>query len=76
VSYSSRWAAVFGLVLGAGLMLAACGGPGPRFAQDAEFGRPCYRTLGRVDCHAEPLRGEAYRRIGAFDWAAISPPPN
>lgn len=79
MSYQLRWATVFGPVLGAGLILTACAGPAePRlgFAYGAEGSRPCYRTLGRVDCHASPLEREVYRRVGAFDWAAISPSPD
>ena len=29
--------------------------------------RPCYRTLGEVDCHTVPLPGEETRRVGFYD---------
>ena len=40
-------------------------------AQAALEDRACYRTLGRVDCHARPLPREAFRKVGFYDWAAL-----
>jgi hypothetical protein len=34
--------------------------------------RYCYRTLAEVDCHAQPLPGEASRQVGFFDQAALN----
>ena len=34
--------------------------------------RYCYRTLAEVDCHAQPLPGEAARKIGFFDQAVLN----
>ncbi len=51
-------------------LLGACGPggfePGPELAA-----RHCYRTLAEVDCHAQPLPGEATRKVGFFDQAAV-----
>ena len=51
-------------------LLGACGlggyEPGPELAA-----RYCYRTLAEVDCHAQPLPGEATRKVGFFDQAAL-----
>ncbi len=48
-------------------LLGACGPePGPESAA-----RHCYRTLAEVDCHAQPLPGEATRKVGFFDQAAV-----
>ncbi len=60
-------------VLLAGLALAACAAPPTGMAGLAD-GRACYRTLARVDCHSAPLPGEAARRVGFFDWAALMTP--
>ena len=57
------------LALLAGLGLGACAGPEASMIVAVEE-RACYRTLGRVDCHAPPLKGEESRRVGSFDWAA------
>jgi len=51
------------LLLTAGA-LAGCADPFPTLTY-AE--RPCYRTLGAVDCHAVPLPGEDSRRVGFYD---------
>ena len=49
-------------------LLGACGAePGLELAS-----RYCYRTLAEVDCHAEPLPGEATRKVGFFDEAALN----
>ena len=69
--------AVFAAVLA--LSLAACAAPPQRgtFVETVNAGpggRACYRTLGRVDCHAQPLPGETARRVGFFDWAALKVP--
>lgn len=47
-------------------LLGACGlgGPGPGAELAARY---CYRTLAEVDCHAQPLAGEAARQVGFFD---------
>ena len=48
-------------------LLGACGpGPDPELAA-----RYCYRTLAEVDCHAQPLPGEATRKVGFFDQVAL-----
>ncbi len=48
-------------------LLAACAAePGPGLVV-----RYCYRTLAEVDCHAQPLPGEASRQVGFFDQAAL-----
>ncbi len=51
-------------------LLGACGPgafePGPELAA-----RYCYRTLAEVDCYAQPLPGEATRKVGFFDRAAV-----
>ena len=44
--------------------LAGCADPYPTLTY-AE--RPCYRTLGTVDCHAAPLPDEESRRVGFYD---------
>ncbi len=51
-------------------LLAACTA-GPGAAPDLAA-RYCYRTLAEVDCHAQPLPGEATRKIGFFDQAALN----
>lgn len=48
-------------------LLAACTAPAPPLAA-----RYCYRTLAEVDCHAQPLAGEASRQVGFFDQAALN----
>ena len=51
-------------------LLAACAaelGPASDLAE-----RYCYRTLAEVDCHAQPLPGEASRAVGFFDQAALN----
>ncbi len=49
------------------ILLAACSAePGPDLVA-----RYCYRTLAEVDCHAQPLPGEATRQVGFFDQAAL-----
>lgn len=54
--------------------ISACTPPGPYAPAGPRAGataeRPCYRTLGVVDCHAAPLPGEENRRVGFFDAAA------
>ncbi|GAB4360565.1 MAG: hypothetical protein Kow00114_14350 [Kiloniellaceae bacterium] len=55
--------ALAGLLLAAAA-LAGCAEPFPALTY-AE--RPCYRTLGTVDCHAAPLPGEESRRVGFYD---------
>ena len=71
------------LSLAACLVLAGCAEPlrwawpseaqrlaAGRYAQPepaAYAPRSCYRTLGVVDCHAEPLPGAEGRRVGHFD---------
>ncbi len=73
---------IFAGMLAAGL-LGACapGGPSqgllPGWARPATpevtlAARYCYRTLARVDCHAQPLAAEAARRVGFFD-APVGP---
>ncbi len=48
------------------ILLAACAAPAPDLVA-----RYCYRTLAEVDCHAQPLPGEASRQVGFFDAAAL-----
>ena len=64
------------ILFGAGLLLGACsaftpGLPGwsaPTPTPRAELAqRYCYRTLAEVDCHAQLLPGEEFRRVGYFD---------
>ncbi len=51
-------------------LLGACGPGG--FGPDPELAaRYCYRTLPEADCHAQPLLGEATRKVGFFDQAAL-----
>ena len=58
-----RWTAI-ALVAAAGLTACVPRQPaGPAVLAE----RYCYRTLGVVDCHAAPLPGEDYRRVGFFD---------
>ena len=59
------------LILLMGLGLGACAGPEMSLRAQVED-RACYRTLGRVDCHAAPLKGEDSRRVGSFDHAAAA----
>lgn len=47
-----------------GAVVAGCAEPRPALVY-AE--RPCYRTLGTVDCHSAPLPGEESRRVGFYD---------
>lgn len=56
--------AVLPALLLAAAALAGCADPYPTLTY-AE--RPCYRTLGTVDCHAAPLPGEERRRVGFYD---------
>jgi len=51
------------------LVLCACVAP-PHYVPHVSE-RACYRTLARVECHAQPLPGEEARRVGYFDWAAL-----
>jgi hypothetical protein len=62
------WARVVARVVALGTRLGACAGSPAEFLT---VERACYRTLARVDCHAQPLPGEASRRVGFFDWAAL-----
>ena len=68
---------IFAAMLAAGL-LGACAAGGPSQGLPPGWVRPampevtlaaryCYRTLARVDCHAQPLAAEARRRVGFFD---------
>jgi hypothetical protein len=50
----------------------APGGAGPATPESTLAARHCYRTLARVDCHAQPLAAEASRRVGFFDRPAGS----
>ena len=55
-------------VIAMAALLAACAAePAPRLAA-----RYCYRTLAEVDCHAQPLPGEATRKVGFFDQSAVN----
>jgi hypothetical protein len=45
-------------------VLGGCADPAPTLVY-AE--RPCYRTLGEVDCHPIPVPGEESRRVGWYD---------
>ncbi len=62
----------------AAVLLGACAAGGPSQGLAPGWARPatpelalatrhCYRTLARVDCHAQPLAAEASRRVGFFD---------
>ncbi len=62
----------------AAVLLGACAAGGPSQGLAPGWTRPatpelalatrhCYRTLARVDCHAQPLAAEASRRVGFFD---------
>ena len=55
-------------------VLALLGARGPGgFEPDPESAaRYCYRSLGEVECYAQPLPGEATRKIGFFDRAALN----
>lgn len=53
-------AAAVAMLLG----LAGCTDPHPTLTY---VERPCYRTLGEVDCHAAALPGEESRRVGFHD---------
>ncbi len=65
------------VLLGAGLVAGACSAYGYRDGlprgwyapmPEAELAlRYCYRTLAEVDCHAQLLPGEEFRRVGYFD---------
>ena len=55
----------------AGALLSGCAEPFPTLTY-AE--RPCYRTLGTVDCHAVPLPGEASRKVGFYDPPIVAEP--
>ncbi|MEE8189952.1 MAG: hypothetical protein V3T80_12145 [Kiloniellales bacterium] len=57
-----RWLLAAGLL---GLLLGACA-PQPETELALRY---CYRTLAEVDCHAQVLPGEEYRRVGFFDAA-------
>lgn len=50
----------------------APGGARPATPESTLVARYCYRTLARVDCHAQPLAAEAGRRVGFFDRPAGS----
>lgn len=72
------------VALAVGLLAAACGPlhpgdpyPGWRapLAAAVPAPRPCYRTLGVVDCHPVPLAGEDARRVGFFDAPVVSVGP-
>ncbi len=73
---------IFAAMLAAGL-LGACAPGGPSQGLAPGWVRPatpdvtlaaryCYRTLARVDCHAQALAAEASRRVGFFD-APVGP---
>ena len=56
-------------VIAMAALLAACvARPGPAPVLAARYR---YRTLAEVDCHAQPLPGEATRKLGFFDQAAL-----
>lgn len=68
---------IFAAMLAAGL-LGACAAGGPSQGLAPGWTKPatpeltlaaryCYRTLARVDCHAQALAAEASRRVGFFD---------
>lgn len=73
--------AVRTLLLLACFLVAACAELPPEFRQRAEVAPPpapepryCYRTLGKVNCYAQPLDGsEANRLVG---YEGPSPRPN
>lgn len=56
----------YGAVVVATLLLTGCSSPVP-FPKLTYAERPCYRTLGSVDCHSDPLVAEKSRRIGSYD---------
>ena len=33
--------------------------------------RYCYRTLARIDCHAQPLEGQDYRLVGVVHESGL-----
>ena len=45
----------------------APGGARPATPESTLAARYCYRTLARVDCHAQALTAEASREVGFFD---------
>ena len=53
------------------IALLGAGGPGAFEPGPELAARDCYRTLAEVDCHAQPLPGEATRKVGFFDRAAV-----
>ncbi len=65
------------ILFGAGLLLGACSASTPRDGLPLGWSAPtpraelaqryCYRTLAEVDCHAQLLPGEEFRRVGYFD---------
>lgn len=70
-AWTLLWLVAMAVLLGAG---AGCGpGPGALPGWSAPYStaklaeRHCYRTLAEVDCHADPLPGEANRKVGFFD---------
>ncbi len=48
----------------------APGGAGPATPELPLAARPCYRTLARVDCHAQALAAEGWGWVGFFDAPA------
>ena len=57
-----------GRLFAAFAVMALLGASGPELELAARY---CYRTLAEVDCHAEPLPGEASRKVGFFDQAVL-----
>ncbi len=65
------------ILFGAGLLLGACSAFTPRDGLPPGWSAPtpraelaqryCYRTLAEVDCHAQLMPGEEFRRVGYFD---------
>ncbi len=65
------------ILFGAGLLLGACSAFTPRAELPPGWSAPtpraelaqryCYRTLAEVDCHAQLMPSEEFRRVGFFD---------
>ena len=54
----------FAALLALALLLGACG----IWIEETRY---CYRTLGRVDCHATPLEGQEGRLVGTYNESAF-----